>query len=159
MAKKASGFTLVELLVVISIITILSVIGVTVFSGIQKNARDAKRKADVEAIAKAMESRFDSANSSGSYGVPQDSWFASGSIPKDPIYKNCDDNINNRCMQAVAGLNWGYNIYSNEGNSLLPKNSFFVCARLERGSGGNFDDMWLTTPTPNGETFCLKNQQ
>lgn len=52
------GFTLVELLVVIAIIAILSVVGVTVFSGVQKSARDAKRKADLGAIYKALEIYF-----------------------------------------------------------------------------------------------------
>lgn len=53
--KVNSGFTLVELLVVISIIAILSVIGVTVFSGVQNNARDAKIKADFDAMYKNIE--------------------------------------------------------------------------------------------------------
>ena len=49
------GFTLVELLVVISIIAILSVVGVTVFSGVQNKARDAKIKADFNAMYKNIE--------------------------------------------------------------------------------------------------------
>lgn len=49
------GFTLVELLVVISIIAILSVIGMVVYTGAQQKARDARRRADIDAIAKAME--------------------------------------------------------------------------------------------------------
>lgn len=52
---KNKGFTLVELLVVVAIIAILSVIGLTVFSGSQANARDARRKADIDAIAKVIE--------------------------------------------------------------------------------------------------------
>lgn len=76
------GFTLVELLVVIAIIAILSVIGVTVFSGVQKNARDATRRADVIAITKA----FDATKTpiSLTYPTLAGTMFASGAMPKDP---------------------------------------------------------------------------
>lgn len=53
--NKARGFTLVELLVVVAIIAILSTIGLTIFTSAQANARDARRKADIEAIANALE--------------------------------------------------------------------------------------------------------
>lgn len=52
---KRSGFTLVELLVVITILAILSVIGITAFSGVQKNARDSRRKGDLRSIKIALE--------------------------------------------------------------------------------------------------------
>ncbi len=49
------GFTLVELLVVISIIAVLStIIGVN-YSNSKKTARDSKRKADMENVAAAFE--------------------------------------------------------------------------------------------------------
>ncbi len=53
MARKA--FTLVELLVVISIIGLLSTIAVASLSSAQMNARNAKRKADLTQISKALE--------------------------------------------------------------------------------------------------------
>ncbi len=80
--RKQSGFTLVELLVVISIIAILSVIGITVFSGVQKSARDARRRADIDSITKALEVNIDPA---GKYGPLKDEFFASGKMPSDPI--------------------------------------------------------------------------
>src|SRR3989344_814117 len=52
---KKSGFTLVELLVVISIIAILSAIGLTMYSVAQKSARIAKRIADLRSIQTALE--------------------------------------------------------------------------------------------------------
>ncbi len=81
MKKTARGFTLIELLVVISIIAILSVIGMVVFTGVQKNARDAVKKADLNAMSKAMEVVY---SSEGAYRALQPTDFASGSVPKTP---------------------------------------------------------------------------
>jgi general secretion pathway protein G len=51
---KKRGFTLIELLVVISIIGILATFLVASFSSAQNKARDARRKADLDAIKKAL---------------------------------------------------------------------------------------------------------
>lgn len=80
--NKSKGFTLVELLVVISIIAVLSIIGLTVFTGVQKSARDAKRRADVDAISKAIEIHY---STSTGYPTALDcTWFSSGGCSKDP---------------------------------------------------------------------------
>lgn len=76
------GFTLVELMVVVSIVAILSVVGVTVYSGIQTRARDAARRADIDAIANALEVNK---VSGGVYTQLANAQFAAGTIPlKDP---------------------------------------------------------------------------
>ena len=49
------GFTLIELLVTITIIGILSSLGLSTFSSAQKKSRDASRKSDLDTIAKALE--------------------------------------------------------------------------------------------------------
>lgn len=49
------GFTLLELLVVISIIGILISVTAVTYSSITKNARDARRKTDLEEIRSAIE--------------------------------------------------------------------------------------------------------
>lgn len=49
------GFTLVELLVAISIIAIVSAVGFVSFANAQKAARDGRRKNDLRAIATALE--------------------------------------------------------------------------------------------------------
>lgn len=75
------GFTLIELLVVISIIAILAVVGTIIYSIVQRNTRDARRRIDVDAIAAALELNKQSI---GIYQQVQSLWFASGSIPADP---------------------------------------------------------------------------
>lgn len=75
--KNPQGFTLIELLTVVAIIAILSVIAITIFSSTQKNARDGARRAEVKAIANALE-----VNKTGAgYQPLAGSSFASGSVP------------------------------------------------------------------------------
>ncbi len=53
--KKESGFTIVELLIVIVVIGILAALVVTTFSGIQRKARDSERQTDINAIHSQVE--------------------------------------------------------------------------------------------------------
>lgn len=50
-----NGFTIIELLVVITIIAILTSFGIVSYSSANKRSRDAKRKSDIEAIRQALE--------------------------------------------------------------------------------------------------------
>lgn len=52
---KKSGFTLIELLITITIIAILSAIGLVAYGTFLKNARDAKRQSDLKFIQSALE--------------------------------------------------------------------------------------------------------
>ncbi len=53
--KSGAGFTLIELLVTISIIAILSAIGMVAYSDVLKQGRDFKRQSDLKAIQTALE--------------------------------------------------------------------------------------------------------
>lgn len=55
MRKNTSGFTIVELLIVIVIIAILAAITIVSFNGVQKRARDSQRYSDAKTIMKALE--------------------------------------------------------------------------------------------------------
>ncbi len=53
-ASSATGFSLIELMVAMTIVAILATIGIIMFSGAQIGAKDAKRKGDLNDIKKAM---------------------------------------------------------------------------------------------------------
>lgn len=103
-SRRTRGFTLIELLVVITIIAVLMTIGLTVYTNAQKAARDAKRRSDINAIAKALEiykariGRYPSYTSSigrGGWGASDlnptnyimevQPYFSDGVLPVDPI--------------------------------------------------------------------------
>ena len=137
------GFTLVELLVVITIIAILSVIGITIFTGVQKNARDAARRSDMDAISKAFEANY-SGGTTNPYGIPQTTWFASGSIPKDP----------------KGGEYWWNGVQS---IPAAARATYTICVLLENNNGNSSslgDGTNFTSATGSAAThYCLKNQQ
>ena len=56
--QKQSGFTIVELLIVIVIIGILAGLVITTFVGIQARGRDSERQTDINAIQKQLEAYY-----------------------------------------------------------------------------------------------------
>lgn len=128
--KNPSGFTLVELLVVVSIIAILSVIGLAVFTGVQKGARNARRQSDIDAISKTLETHYNDSACGASAALPycpvttstQAILFSNGTIPSNPTPGGT----------AYSGL------------PQLAVATYNICATLE---------------TPPGGTFCRSNQQ
>lgn len=130
-----TGFTLVELLVVVTIIAILSVIGVAIFTNTQKSTRDARRKADIDAIASAYEVTHTS--STGKYRPLVAGDFSSGALPQDPINSTPD----------------GY-IYTHA--TKTSDTEFTACAKLEAGGGNSSNETFVNTGTSH---YCRKNQQ
>ncbi len=65
---KKRGFTLIELLVVISIIGILAAFIVASFTSAQAKARDSRRKADLDALKKALELQKSDSTGAKYYG-------------------------------------------------------------------------------------------
>ncbi len=76
------GFTLVELMIAISIVAILAAVGFTVYSTTQISARDTKRRQDIDAIAAALESK--KTPGSNTYTVLAATDFSGGAVPADP---------------------------------------------------------------------------
>lgn len=89
---RSKGFTLIEMLVVISLIGILAALAMVSFSSVQKQARDTTRKSDLKQYQTATESYASKNNGnypvanpaqvthSGSYCTA----LAIGSCPRDP---------------------------------------------------------------------------
>jgi len=87
MYKK--GFTLVELMIVVGIITLLVGTGITSYSTYTRNARDSRRRVDLEQIRTALE-LFRSNNNQGTYPLNLGVLTTPGnryldSVPTDPI--------------------------------------------------------------------------
>lgn len=81
--KINPGFTLIELLITVAIIAILAVVGVAVYQNTQSSARDARRRADIDAIIQAADTAKANANT-GIYPTIDGTLFSSGVFPTDP---------------------------------------------------------------------------
>lgn len=146
---KKGGFTLVELLIVVSIIAILAVIGTVIFGNVQRGARDAKRRGDLDAIAKALEVNYGRPPTSGPYAAMNDSFFSTGKTPVDPLngISNCQSRICKYCSKSTAAecASVDATVIGSGGTPIPASDSaYLVCANLEEG-------------TPN--FICVKNQR
>lgn len=101
---KPLGFTLIELIVAISILAVMSAIGMTVYTQTQVAARDGRRIGDIEQIQKALEQYYNvnrsyptaatvpTADTSYDIGstntilnpISSESYFRSGKLPVEP---------------------------------------------------------------------------
>jgi prepilin-type N-terminal cleavage/methylation domain-containing protein len=67
--KRNAGFTLVELLITMTIMTILLVLAVVNLRSNEANARDEERKTDISVLAQQLENYYEAAVDSGDAGV------------------------------------------------------------------------------------------
>ena len=119
MRKSKSGFTIIELLVVVTIIVVLAAITIVVYRGSQARARDAQRKTDIVNITKALELYY---ADNGSYPDPvatssaiNSAWYSSGDASwtgfalqmQNAITQLPSDPINSPGNPLAAG-NYGY---------------------------------------------------
>lgn len=138
LAKKI-GFTLIEILVVSTIIALLAAVGMVTYTQINKQSRDAKRKADLEQIRAALEMyRSDSDNNqyySGSFNdnCQNIGWLTDyiSTLPDDPksgsgYYYWCVISANDYTVaaylessQSVCGLGLTYSCGPNNCNYCL----------------------------------------
>jgi prepilin-type N-terminal cleavage/methylation domain-containing protein len=140
------GFTLLEILISIAIIGVLTAIGTVSYTSINRNARDAKRRADVEQIRSALELyRADN----GTYPAINTSGF--------------DDtaNLSSALTSYIASIPVGpkHDVYEYEASSCVdtttgPCYGYYLASTTENAMTGNCDS---SVSLPTGYTYCMKN--
>lgn len=80
MRSRSSGFTLVELLITVTIMVVLMALAVINLRSSQADARDAKRKGDIATIARGLENRY-----RDGFQAPSAGWLTSYPSPPSMI--------------------------------------------------------------------------
>ncbi len=133
---KRKGFTLIEILVVITIIAVLTAIGVISYSSMQKNARDARRKGDMKTLQNALEQYY--SQNDAKYATAEDELtpFLPGGYPKDP--KDPTQTYSRTTFTTTA---------------------YCICAQLESNSGNATDANCTFDPAGGGGFYCVRGLQ
>ena len=135
-----SGFTLVELLVVISIIAVLALVGLALFSGASQKARDSKRVQDIVAMSQAMETQY--VTGTGYSTAVTASWFSDNRVPSN---------------QTPGGA--AYITLGPTGSGAITTAGYSFCAQLETSVGNATDSTGAGLGTTGGSFYCKRNNQ
>lgn len=119
----AGGFTLMELVIIIGLVSVLLTAGFTAFATSRKNAEDGRRRADLETFRQSLELYRNATGAYPIYTGPSDSgtlktalvptYISDSAYPKDPD----------------ANRRYYY-------QSLLPGSTYKLCAELNTPGSG-----------------------
>jgi prepilin-type N-terminal cleavage/methylation domain-containing protein len=141
--KRKNGFSLLELLVVISIIGILVAISVVGFTAAQKRGRDARRRGDMKSWQDALEQTY----------AEETDYQGTGSS------LTCQDAVTAH-MNGVTPADPKGGTYAYVASCPAAGDTYCICAQLEQGSGGNSDDSACAFDDSGDEDYyCVSNLQ
>ena len=89
-SRLLRGFTIVELVIVISVMAVLATISIMAYTGIQERARDGKRVSDMGALQKALEV-YKSQNGDQFPAIQYGGWNESSIAPINAFLKPLRD--------------------------------------------------------------------
>jgi prepilin-type N-terminal cleavage/methylation domain-containing protein len=169
------GFTLIELMVVISIIAIMATVGFVSFTNAQKTGRDSKRKSDLRAIQQGLEAYYQANNNQypGSTQCPSGcasdknsgNWpasFISALVTPGYINQLPIDPLNTQ--GSWTGGAGPYYVYDYEFGGVAAPQSYKLCTHLENSKdkdinvvNGNNVTTGLPCSGPTGSPFTNYN--
>ena len=118
--KRNSGFTIVELLIVIVVIGILALLVITTYSGIQAKARNAKRQTDVASVQTQLEAFF---SQNGYYPSLADmnsgTWLSGNmkSLDQNALVDPSNPTQSKTLVASPAAKSYAYAVSDSSGNS------------------------------------------
>lgn len=133
MKKATTGFTIVELLIVIVVIAILATISIVAYTGIQARARDSGRIAKVKDIAKALEL----------YKIDNGG------------YPNIPDGNGQETTSGSQTENWGHNDRLKILTDALAPYATFDPTSLSNATQGNYYYYYTSLAANNNQSYGL----
>ncbi len=158
MERNKKGFTLIELMVTITVVAVLSTIGIALYSQGQKFARDARRKSDLKQIETALnlyyedtkhypcEANFQLSSSTNKFWITDIASTGAGCgknnanalldtnyigvLPSDPLKDNGTGD-----PRSAAYRGYAYSSASDCGK--IPGSYYILVTQLENGSDGD----------------------
>lgn len=159
--KTQKGFTLVELLVVISVIGILAGIALVSFSGSQKQARDTQRKSDINQYQLALENFANKTNSLYPRRPDGSGALASTTLCSDLEMTACPGDPRFG-ITGYTGIQYRYQSDGASSDGTAAATKYVLWAQLENVAAGS-TKYWIvcsngkkgeatTAPSPSGGT-------
>ena len=131
--KSQSGFTIIELFVILTVVIILLAIVVATYSGISKRERDIERKNDIELLRSVFDTYYAKYNSYPSLQQANDANFRKTSFKDFDNQKLRDPSNKSKSYELVAKPqpnSYAYSVTTNDAKDCDNKTAATMCTRF-----------------------------